>query len=187
METKTVPPAFIADLPSKYWARRIPSESRQNPAMLYKGVVFRVDNGFSEEQNGVKVFQGMEYFFQHGFTQQYINESHYRLDFDTVSGRSMFGKTLKAGISTTYDYNYAEYFGFLNKVTSIYIIDLFEHPFSIDINYSSRAYGYRVRLPMQCEVNVPNSVDRSLIFGHYNKQSHLLTFNPNYDGIIELE
>ena len=76
METKIVPPAVIADLPSKYWARRIPSESRQNPAMLYKGVVFRVDNGFSEEQNGVKVFQGMEYFFQHGFTQQYINESH---------------------------------------------------------------------------------------------------------------
>ncbi|WP_345196719.1 hypothetical protein [Kistimonas scapharcae] len=186
METKTVPPSIIADLPNKYWARRIPSESRQNPAVLYKGVVFRADDGFHEEENGVKVFRGIEYFFEHGFTQQYINAREYKLDFDTVSGRSMSGKTLKAGISTTYDYNYAIYFCSMFRLTNVYIIDLFEHPFSIDITYSSRAYGYRVRMP-QCEVNVPNSIDRSLIFGNYNTQSRLLTFNPHYDGIIELD
>lgn len=161
----------VENLTTKYFARRLECKSQMAGCCLYKGIVYRADSGFAQN--------GMEYFFNQGFRQRDV-----AIEWDTFTGRKARGHTGSVGISTTYNYTFAEEW----RAEDIYIIDLSNHPMALDVNYSAKRKlddMYQVDT-YQCEINVANSIHPEMIFGHYNSVTKVLTKNPAYEGMIVL-
>ncbi|MGL4860125.1 MAG: hypothetical protein ACRC5A_10405 [Enterobacteriaceae bacterium] len=84
------------------------------------------------------------------------------------------------GISTSTDIGQAASFADKN----IYIIDLTEHPMAFSV---AKMACIRSNLPVRVdsrEVNVANSIDKTMVVGHYNLQTEIFTPNPNYLGKV---
>jgi len=166
-----VPKDKIRNLTNQYMARRIPIGDQQTPVSIYQGITYRGDSRNQEHE--------MLHIFEQGFKQQNIP-----LDFDVMNGFKYGGITDNQGISTASDYDTA-----LKYSKNVYIIDLSEHPFAIDINHTAVAYNlfedfnYKVD-GMMNEINVANRIGREQVFGLYNNETQMLSLNPNYKGVI---
>ncbi|ANW25161.1 hypothetical protein B6A42_26810 (plasmid) [Vibrio coralliilyticus] len=164
----------IRGLIDKHWSCRSFQKGALRGTALYRGIVYRGDPGWANN--------GMQYFFDNGFTQQHEQN----VDWEKFSGKFAGGHTGKVGISTTTDYDYAADWA----PTDVYVIDLSRHPFAYDVNKSGLAAPnpadrYHVE-PVQCEINVANWINAEMIFGHYNRNTRVFTKNPKYEGALVL-